>query len=211
MASVYDQLRDDVVSGHLPPGTQLIETALADRYGTSRTPVREALRRLQQDGLVDRGDRGLQVPDRSADELLEIYDVRIDLEGLAAAQAAKRRTPLDLTRIAHCVGAMEAVDLTDTARMSRTNRAFHDAVWRASHNATLVILLERLQSQLSHFAATTFNSPGRWATVLADSQALAALIEAQDASGARQLAESHTMASRDLRLSIYLNDRSYRS
>ncbi|MER5394094.1 GntR family transcriptional regulator, partial [Saccharopolyspora sp. NPDC002686] len=71
LSEVYDQLRAEIVDGTWEPGAALVELALAERYGTSRTPVREALRRLQQDGLVERGDRGMRVRTRSPEEILE--------------------------------------------------------------------------------------------------------------------------------------------
>src|SRR3954469_2885334 len=96
--TVYQRLYGDVVAGEWD-GAPLVELALAEHYGTSRTPVREALRRLEQDGLVERGDRGMRVRTRSPEERLEIYEVRIPLEATAAAAAAERRTDLDLMRI----------------------------------------------------------------------------------------------------------------
>src|SRR5437016_3803193 len=85
--SPYEQLVRAITSGDLPPGSPLIEVALAERFGVSRTPVREALTRLEQDGLVARGDLGLVVREITPEEILDIYDVRIVLEGRAASTA----------------------------------------------------------------------------------------------------------------------------
>src|ERR1700749_32754 len=89
---VYDRLRGEIVTGEFEPGTPLGEEALAQRYGTSRTPVREALRRLEQDGLVESGVRGMRGRARSPEEIQEIYEVRVPLEATVAAAAARRRT-----------------------------------------------------------------------------------------------------------------------
>jgi len=105
---VYERLRDEVVSGQLPEGAPLVEATVATRYGTSRTPVREALRRLEQDGLVERGARGLRVRIRGPEEILEIYEVRILLEAAAARHAAVRHTRLDLIRIGLAMDAAAA-------------------------------------------------------------------------------------------------------
>jgi DNA-binding GntR family transcriptional regulator len=121
---VYEHLRDDIVARRLDAGASLVETELADRYGTSRTPVREALRRLEQDGLLERGRRGLQVRAPSAAEILEIYEVRIDLEALAAALAAERHTPLDLVRLRSAAANFEAAPVEDVAPMTAANQFF---------------------------------------------------------------------------------------
>jgi DNA-binding GntR family transcriptional regulator len=203
---IYEQLWEEIANGHLDMGVDLVESALADRYGTSRTPVREALRRLEQDGLVARSGRGLQVRIRTPDETLEIYEVRIQLEGMAAALAAERHTSLDLARIESCVEHLAEVDAEDPASMVRSNTAFYRAVWHASHNTTLGDLLNRLNSHLTRYPATTLTSPGRWATVLADHNKLAELIGSRDATEARNLAVSHMTAARDLRMRMYASE-----
>jgi DNA-binding GntR family transcriptional regulator len=91
---IYQQLREAIVTGVLSADAPLTELSLAAQYKVSRTPVREALRRLEQDGLVERGPRGMKVRGRSPEEILEIYEVRITLEGAAARAAAERRTEL---------------------------------------------------------------------------------------------------------------------
>jgi DNA-binding GntR family transcriptional regulator len=200
---LYERLREEIVSGRLPAGGSLVETALASRYGTSRTPVREALRRLEQDGLVEKGDRGMQVRSRSPEEILEIYEVRIELEGSAAWHAAERHTPLDLVRLEHSAEQMREATTAGEEAMARSNRLFHEAVWVASHNATLVDLLIRLHSHLTRYPATTLTSPGRWETVLAEHEQLIEFITRRDAPEARALAEQHMTRARDIRLQMY--------
>ena len=192
--------------GVLEAGAPLVEGSLAVRYGTSRTPVREALQRLEQDGLVQRTDRGLHVRTRSPEEILEIYEVRIELEGMAAGQAAERSTPFDLARIRRCADEMTAAPEGDEVTMARTNHAFHQAIWQASHNLTLVDLLDRLHDHLTRYPATTLTSPGRWKAVIAEHRELMALIANRDAAGARALAERHMREAREIRLQMYLDD-----
>ena len=96
---VYEQLRQSIIEGRLLPGESLVEANLASTYGVSRTPIREALTRLQQDGLVHRGDRGLVVRESTPEEILDIYETRVILEAQAARLAAKRRTEFELARI----------------------------------------------------------------------------------------------------------------
>jgi DNA-binding GntR family transcriptional regulator len=200
---VYERLREEIVSGRLPSGVPLVEAAVAARYGTSRTPVREALTRLEQDGLVERGDRGLCVRTRGPEEILEIYEVRILLEEAAARGAAERGTRLDLMRIKNAAEAMTAADPADPDTMAATNRSFHEEVWAASHNGTLVDLLTRLNSHVTRYPATTLTSPGRWAEALSEHADLVRAIEAGDADEAGLIAGKHMTKARDIRLRMY--------
>ena len=200
MSTVYARIREDIVSGALQPGTPLVELAMAERYGTSRTPVREALRRLEQDGLVEPGVRGMRVRARTSEEILEIYDVRITLEATAARWAAERRTELDLMRLRRAHERMEATDTSDAAAMAESNRRFHETVWAASHNSTLVEMLQHLNAHLVRYPATTLTREGRWATVLDEHTRLIDAIAERDAAGAAKTAEEHMAAAREIRL-----------
>ena len=91
----YERLKNAIITGELGPGTHLVESSLARLCQVSRTPVREALTRLEQDGLVHQGARGLVVRERSPEEILDIYETRIVLEATAARLAAERHTALD--------------------------------------------------------------------------------------------------------------------
>lgn len=201
---VYERLRAEIVDGSIAPGSPLVETAVAMRYGISRTPVREALKRLEQDRLVERGDRGLQVRSCSPEEILEIYSVRIVLEGLAARTAAESRSELDLAHLEERHLRMVETDPEDAAAMATTNRLFHEAMWACSHNRTLVDLLVRLNSNLIRYPETTLSSPGRWETVLDDHRRLIDAIKTRDMETAGDLAEVHMAAARDIRLRSYV-------
>ncbi|RRO18415.1 GntR family transcriptional regulator [Saccharopolyspora rhizosphaerae] len=203
MSEVYERLRGEIVDGTFDAGANLVELALAERYGTSRTPIREALRRLEQDGLVERGERGMRVRTRSPEEILEIYEVRVALEATAASAAATRHGEFDLIRIHKAQSAMDAVSTGDPAAMAAANRAVHEAIWTASHNCTVVDLLTRLNNHLTRYPATTLEVPGRWAEALAEHHELIAAVEARDADRAGDLAKSHMTKARDLRLQLY--------
>src|SRR5882757_42838 len=92
----YDRIKQAIMDGELLPSEQLVELALAEWCLVSRTPIREALTRLEQDGLVRRTDRGMTVRENSPEEILDLYDTRIVLESRAAFVAAERRTTMDL-------------------------------------------------------------------------------------------------------------------
>jgi DNA-binding GntR family transcriptional regulator len=205
-SDVYDKLRAEIVAGDFEAGAPLAEAALAARYGTSRTPVREALRRLEQDGLVERGDRGMRVRTRSPEEILEIYEVRIPLEATAAAAAAQRRTEFDLIRIRRAHAAMDATADTAPAGMAAANRAAHEAIWAAGHNGTLVDLLTRLNNHLSRYPATTLALPGRREEARKEHEAIIQAIADRDAERAAELARNHMSRARELRLQIWASE-----
>lgn len=202
-SGVYERLRDDIVTGKFNAGDPLVETALASLYGVSRTPIREALRRLEQDGLVERGSRGMQVRSRSPEEILEIYEVRIILEAAAARAAAERRTTLDLMRLEQLHAAMLETSPNDAAAIAEHNRRFHEELWHASHNSTLVDLLTRLGAHLVRFRETTLTYSGRWKVVLEDHSALLEAIKAGDGDRAAEISTEHMIGARDTRLRMY--------
>ncbi|MGV9796542.1 GntR family transcriptional regulator [Mycobacterium sp. NPDC003449] len=200
---VYEQLREAVVDGTLAAGTALTELSLAAKYDVSRTPVREALRRLEQDGLVERGARGMQVRARSPEEILEIYEVRIILECAAARAAAERRTDLDLLRMEQVHASMKAAREDDPERLATANRQFHEVIWAMSHNATLIDLLMRLHAHLIRYRETTLTYQNRWGEVLKEHEKLMDAIRTGDREEAGRIAENHMTAARNVRLQMY--------
>lgn len=201
--SVYARLHGGIINGEYPAGAPLVETTLAAQFGISRTPVREALRRLEHDGLVERGSRGMQVSRRSPEEILEIYEVRIILEAAAARAAAERRTPLDLIRLEQLHQAMQNASLDDPNTLATTNRKFHEVIWAMSHNATLIDLLTRLYAHLIRYPNTTLTYKNRWPTVLEEHSALIDAIRDGDSERAASIAEHHMAGARNTRLLMY--------
>ncbi|WP_156752533.1 GntR family transcriptional regulator, partial [Mycobacterium sp. ACS1612] len=124
--SVYEEFRDAILTGRFAAGQVLSENALATEFGKSRTPVREALHRLEIEGLVERVPRGVRVRASSPEEILDIYEVRITLEGAAAKAAPERATEFDRMQLRSAQQAM--VDVDDGARgKAAGNRRVHDA------------------------------------------------------------------------------------
>lgn len=196
---IYAELRADIAGGALPAGSPLREVALAGRFGVSRTPVREALRRLQHDGLLVPGHRGLQVRRADPREVVQGYDLRILLEAEAAAQAARAHGPADLVRLE----GLLARDRARTAPDPAAGGEFHAAVWSAAHNAVLEDLLHRLMLHAIHESRSTLSVAGRWEEALAEHAALIEAIRAGDAAAARSLAGDHVRSARELRLRLF--------
>lgn len=150
----YARLRKEILDGVYAPGAILLETALSARYGVSRTPVREALGRLAQDGLIVRSTRGFRIRQRNPEEILEIYEARIALEARSAELAARRRTDFDLARMTHLLE--ERREATDAAQFGPLNNRWHDAMRLSAHNETITDLLERVDSLLLLYRPRTF-------------------------------------------------------
>ena len=205
-ANAYEQIKQAILAGELSPGEMLREIQLAEWCGVSRTPVREALQRLEQDGLVTSSRHGLIVRRRSPEEILDLYEVRIVLEGTAARVAAGRRTDHDLRQLRWALAADETVPADDLAQMVDVNKQFNRLVWTASHNESLGDLLDRLLLHLGRFPQTTLARPGRWAQNCAYHRDVAAAIERRDSKTAQALAESHFSAARDIRLDLFAQE-----
>lgn len=204
--TAYRQLSEEIVSGELAPGEMLVEAQLAARLGISRTPVREALGRLEQEGFVERYDRGLRVRSRSIEEILEIYEIRVELEVLAARAAARNRSEIDLMVLQRAHDQMAAVQPGEAGTMVEVNRTFHTALWRAGGNKTLADLLTRLNTQLQRYRSTTLSEPGRWEQAIREHEALVAAVRDRDAEQATAIAREHIESARDLRMAMYLDD-----
>lgn len=113
----------------------------------SRTPVRNALARLEHDGLLDRAARGYTVRQRTPEEVVELFEARIVLELAVAETAAERRSVLDLARLSHLVERAEASD--DRGELIELNNSFHVALREAAHNHAILELMARLDAQLA--------------------------------------------------------------
>ena len=200
--AVYLALRSEITAGALAPGTPLREVALAGRFGVSRTPVREALRRLEQDRIVAPGARGMAVRAVDPQEVVHVYDMRVLLEAEAAGQASRARDVADLLHLEGLLARDRALDDPDDATRSRTNLEFHAVLWRATHNPVLVDLMERLTAHLVHAPHSTLSVDGRWEAALDEHRALVEAVRAQDGERARAVAAAHMDAARTLRLQL---------
>jgi DNA-binding GntR family transcriptional regulator len=205
--SLYDQLRTAVLNGVYRPGTVLLEAAVAEAYGVSRTPVREALRALEKDGILQQDGRHLVVRVTTLEEVMEIYDCRIVLEGVAAGWAARTRTDNDLRLLELALEQMREAAEAPPFEKATVNHYFHDRMWRASHNATLVDLLSRLEVHIRRYPEPTVSQPGRWQEALNEHNAIIEAIRHRDEALATRLAQEHMAAARDLRLRMVQSTR----
>lgn len=193
----YEGMQSDILTGRLDDAEPLVEGALAARYGVSRTPIREALRRLEHEGLVQRGNRGYEIRRYSPEELYDLYETRQLLEGFAARQAAGRHRPVDAGRLTEAHRRLTAVDDDGGADLRlAANRDFHTAVWQAAHNATLLEVLSRVY--LSGVRHTTLTDLDRWRQARAEHQHILDAILAGDADRAETTMKAHLATGRDV-------------
>lgn len=203
---IHQRLREDVLASVFAPDEPLTEAKLTERYGASRTPVREALQRLEQDGLVERRGKAVVVRTHSAEEIIDIYESRIVLEQAAAAKAAVRASALDKQSLNALLLKMRDLDISDGRILAETNRAFHRQLWQATHSPSLISLLERLDQQVRRYSLTTLTYPGRWPAVLAHYTELLAAIEESNPELAGQVAARHMSEALAIRLKMYAED-----
>lgn len=194
----YLRLRDEIVGGALPPGAPLLETAIAARHGIGRAPVREAILRLEYDGLVRRGHRGPQVRTLTAPEVVEIYQARIALEAEAAASAAAHRSALDLARLRHVHEQASAATEPEQARA--LHGRWHAVLRRACHNPTITEILERLALQLALYDSIDMTRSANLESTDEEHTQVLAAITAGDQNSARELLRTHLERTRDVRI-----------
>lgn len=150
--AAYAVLRERILSGDLAPGRVLQQRELAVELGISTTPLREALRRLLTEGLVELDShRDARIPELSAEQARDLLELRSALDPLAASYAAQRRTSDDLVRMRSALAELEPLSEDPDAEHLAAHRAFHRAVHAASHNALLVASLEQLWDQSDRY------------------------------------------------------------
>ncbi|MBC7761065.1 MAG: GntR family transcriptional regulator [Candidatus Saccharibacteria bacterium] len=200
--SIHEALRNDILSGAVRSGEAMREVLLAQRFGVSRTPVRQALGRLEQERLLERGARGLFVKHIDAREVVQVYDIRIMLEAESSSQAALSRDSSDLARLEGLLARDRSlIDPSDRDRKVN-NLEFHSAIWAAAHNPVLTDLLERLSSHLIHTPRSTLSVGDRWAEALQEHTAIIAAISDRDGVRAGVLARRHMERAREIRLDL---------
>jgi DNA-binding GntR family transcriptional regulator len=198
--AVYQALRHSILQGDLGPGERLRSDALANELRVSRTPVREALRKLEAESLVARLGSGLIVRAVSEQDLTELFYVREALEGMAARLAAENATPSEIAEIRELLEDMEAVrQRGDVDALRHLTGEFHQLVCRASHNNRLLQSLKTLLDHVRQTPTSTLYSGGRPAEALKEHRNLLRAIEARDGERAEQLAREHRRKTLDLR------------
>jgi DNA-binding GntR family transcriptional regulator len=200
----YDRIKRAILAGEFIPSQLLSENQLADFCGMSRTPIREAVQRLEMENFLARTDRGLVVPDPSPDEIYEIYETRAILEVACARLAAERRTELDLANLKRLVESARAITRDDVPELIAANTEVVTAFWRASHNRSLAETLERFGLPSVRFGGeSTLSVPGQWERILKYHAAAYDAVLARDADRAAEVVLQQAETVRDMRLELW--------
>jgi DNA-binding GntR family transcriptional regulator len=203
--SVYQTLRAAIVDGQLEPGDSLIEWHVARQFGTSRTPVREALLRLETEGLAFRVPRrGLVVRQISEHEIFEVYAVRTALEVLAAREAANEAMPSDISQLRWINQRLaEAIKQSDFASVPGLTNQFHQALANAAHNTMLHRFIAQAQDWTRRVGTPTVSLPGRRGAAVREHARLIDAIAVRDADTAERLAREHMATGREFQLEAF--------
>ena len=200
--TAYAVLREAIVTNTLKPGTRLRADDLAKKLGVSKTPVREALRKLQAEDLITvSAGNALTVKVLSEQQLLEIYYTREALEGMAARLAAEHAGPLDLARLRGILHDVEAaLARADADELRRFTGEFQLAAFRAARNDYLYGLLSSIQAKIRNQRTSTVSLPGRDAEVVGFCRDLMRAIGERDADAAERIARANRRRTLELRL-----------
>lgn len=190
---VFDRLRGAIIAGHFKPGQRLMERELAEEMQVSRTPVREALRKLELEKLVTTVPyRGVIVTELDENEIRDLYEVRGVLEGLAARLAAERATSVEIEGMEHSLEEFVIHrEKTDFEGMVRQNSGFHRLLAQASGNGFLISFLDSLQAYIGLGRVATLSQPIRQEQVLQEHRDILNAIIKRDSTQAERAAQDH--------------------
>ena len=198
-AQVSNAIREAIVTGEYEPGQKLSETALSDHFQVSRTPIREALKQLEREGLVEIIPRvGTCVTKPTEKELRELFTMKEVMEGLAAGLFAERGDTDEIEKVRQAVANMEkALRTSDNKLYVEANSIFHDTILEGANNSKLSFMLNLLLNQIPYtgYVYITIGDPVRREKSLREHQAVLVAIEKGDRLEAEKAMREHVRAS----------------
>jgi DNA-binding GntR family transcriptional regulator len=200
---VYSKLREAIQSRRLQPGDRVTEIEIAEWLKVSRTPVRDALRRLEAERLLTHAARrGLIVSELDAQQVLELYALREVLEGAAASLAARHASESELRSLQDLVARQRSVGVANAPQLAELNRQFHEVLYRAGRNRYLLQALSSLRDSLALLRGTTYSVKGRPRAALAEHVKIVESIKRQDPAAADAAARLHIHFAGNARLNM---------
>ncbi|HTU12236.1 MAG TPA: GntR family transcriptional regulator [Allosphingosinicella sp.] len=200
--SAYELILGQMENGELRPGSRLRETELAIRLGLSRTPVREALKQLEAEGLVaHQAHQGAVVAQLDYSAVAELYFMRELLEGAAARLAAIHATPTEI-EVMQSMIATDRTMLDRPQELVRRNKLFHQQMYNASRNRFLIRSLANMRTTLMLMAGTTLAVADRGSVSIDEHDDTLRAIAARDPDGAEAAARAHIRSAFKVRLGI---------
>jgi DNA-binding GntR family transcriptional regulator len=196
---VFEYLRNAILNGTLKPGERLMEISLADQLGVSRTPVREAIRKLEKEKFVEMIPRkGAYVANLTARDILEVLEIRIVLEGFASKLAAERMGDDDVAELESILAEFnKALEVLDRPEMIRRDNEFHNKIYSAAKNNKLVEIVKELHDQYQRFRLIFFNEYDDYNDLQVWHQNIVDAIRNRDGNRAKECAEYHVRSIRE--------------
>ncbi|MDO5707678.1 MAG: GntR family transcriptional regulator [Andreesenia angusta] len=191
---VFETLREAILDGRLVPGERVMEIQVAEKLGVSRTPVREAIRKLELEGLLIMIPRkGAYVADVSLDDVMDVLEIRASLEGLAASLGAQRRVDEDIKLLEAKIEELsQCIDDKDTKGMVKNDAEFHKILMRSAKNEKLTSIVEGLKDQVQRFRVIYFNEHEEMGQkLIKEHREILESIKCGDKKGAMEAAQEH--------------------
>ncbi|NLO88764.1 MAG: GntR family transcriptional regulator [Clostridia bacterium] len=202
---VFIMLREAILNGKLKPGDRLVERELAEQLGVSRTPVREALRKLELENLVTHIPRkGVIVSEVSKNDVMEILDIRACLEGLGARVAAQKASEKDIEELKECIEKIkEGMSKNNMEEVSKLHNDFHSKILEIAGYPRLSQMVSSLGDYISRFTKMGYTIPGRMDKAMKEHYELLEAITQRNPELAKQIAEDHIDNSKSVILKQY--------
>lgn len=189
---VFEHLETDILSGKYSKGEILTESKLSAELGVSRTPIREALRRLEQEHLIEEAPKGVVVVGITEKDLEDIFAVRLKLEGQAAAMAAQNHTENQLAVVREALEFQEFyLDKNDPDRIKSMDSRFHDTIYKMSNSTVFYDVLEPLHKKILKYRRASVSDSSRAASSVAEHRAIYEALAARDSELASKLIIEH--------------------
>lgn len=190
---IFETLRNAIITGELKPGERLMEVQLAEKMGVSRTPVREAIRKLELEGLVEMLPRkGAHVADLSIKDIMDVLEVRASLDGLATALAAERIKPEQVKELKHVqTQFLQYVEKQNLQGTIKKDVEFHDIIYRCSGNEKLIQIANNLREQVYRFRVIYLKDYISPKEIVKEHAEILEAVTERDMEKARRIAEEH--------------------
>lgn len=190
---IFDTLREAIIVGELKPGERLMEVQLANKMGVSRTPVREAIRKLELEGLVEMLPRkGAHVADLSVKDIMDALEVRATLDGLATFLSAERITEDEIKELKHIQSQfVNFVEKDNLHGSVKKDVEFHDIIYRSSRNDKLIQITNNLREQVQRFRVIYIKDYSSSRELIKEHEDICDAIAKRDSAAARNFAQKH--------------------
>ena len=190
---VFNTLREAILKGDLKPGERLMEVKLANKLGVSRTPIREAIRKLELEGLVKMiPRRGAEVAEITEKSLLDVMEVRDSLEELSVILACDRMSGEEMDELKEAAHEFELVSGTnDVKKIAQADVHFHDIIYDSTDNSKLVQLLNNLREQMYRYRVEYLKNPEVYPKLIEEHHQIISYLEKRDKEGAKHIMSAH--------------------